>query len=692
MALRMWASLRPVCGSKETWSSRTGFACGRVWPAAYCFTWAISQLTMPDTLYGAARALDWSEHLSASDTIAVDCTARHAAISHSQFAALRIKDAVVDSLRTTSGQRPSVDVQRPAVRLRLHLDGDLGQLWIDLAGESLHRRGYRAASGPAPIKENLAAAVLRRARWAEACAEGLGLLDPMCGSATLLIEAAMIAGDRAPGLGRDYFGFVGWRGHQPDVWRRLVEEARARAGAGDDRSFQIMGRDADRAAVEHARANVRAAGFEGRIAVEQVAFTDAEPPWRKGLLVVNAPYGERLGDEASVAALYDALGDGLSGPYADWRAAILTGADDVSGRLRRRIKRRHRFFNGNLEVELLSIDPLELSENVIPLPVAADIPIEPFVNRLQKNRKRLASWLRRDNVSCYRVYDADIPEFSAAIDVYGEWVHLQEYAAPASIEPARARARLEAMREALPSALDIVPERVVVKTRVRQRGRGQYNRLDSIAREFEVREGPARYLVNLDDYLDTGLFLDHRPTRARLFELAEGHTLLNLFCYTGSMTVAAALGGARATVSVDTSATYLDWAARNFALNRLARQPHQLVRADVRTWLERYDGPRFELVFCDPPTFSNSKSRDRDFEVGRDHVDLVRATMAHVTPDGMLLFSSNKRRFGLDAELSAAFDVTAVGRRSVPPDFARGAPPHQLWEIRWPRTSRAPQT
>lgn len=636
-----------------------------------------------DALYRSVGEIDWSAHLGADRTFAVDCTSRNAAIGHSHFASLRVKDAIVDAFRRGGGRRPNVDVERPDVQLRLHLDGDVGRLYLDLAGESLHRRGYRGDGGAAPLKENLAAAVLRRARWPQALADGLGLLDPMCGSGTLLIEAAMMAADRAPGLGRAYFGFLGWAGHRPEVWARLVDEARERAehAASDAaRQWSVVGRDADPKAVAAAQDNVRRAGFDGRITVEHAELRGSSPPWSTGLLVVNTPYGERLGEPEAIAALFDDLGEALAGPYAAWRAAILCADPSLSSRLRRRIKRRHRFFNGNLEVELLSIEPRDDAEDVRALPAAADVDIDPFSNRIAKNLKRLAPWRAREQISCFRAYDADIPEFAAAVDVYGDWVHLQEYAPPRSIEPAWARARLAAMAEALPQVFDVPADHIVVKTRARQRGREQYERFDETDREFPVVEGAARYLVNVHDHLDTGLFLDHRPTRARLTSDAPAR-LLNLFCYTGSLTVAAALGGTRSSISVDASTTYLRWAARNFELNRLGRD-HRLVRADVWTWLDEYRGPRFDLVVCDPPTFSNSKSRRRDFEVGRDHVELIRLAMTHVDTGGCLLFSSNKRGFDLDEAVRDAFAVRAIGSASVPPDFARGTPPHRQWEIR----------
>ncbi|MEE9386165.1 MAG: bifunctional 23S rRNA (guanine(2069)-N(7))-methyltransferase RlmK/23S rRNA (guanine(2445)-N(2))-methyltransferase RlmL [Nannocystaceae bacterium] len=651
-----------------------------------------------DELYHEVGTVDWREHLGVGDTLAVDCTTREARISHSRYAALRVKDAVVDQFRARTGRRPSVDVQRPSVRLHLHLAGSRAYLSLDLAGQSLHRRGYRTGTVIAPLKENLAAAVLRRARWPQTCEAGGTLFDPMCGGGTLLIEAAMMATRRAPGLGRAYYGFLGWRGHDRGIWSRLVAEAESAVRVGNGSNLRISGCDADPQAVAAAQANVRNAGYEGRIHIECCDVAAVRAPASQGLVVVNPPYGHRLADDREVACLYRALGERLAGAFSGWHAAVLVAGEGVSTGLGRRIRRRHSFYNGRLDIDLLCLDPQ--GSKVSDASRSKDNPAaegrvgdeagrgeesgdaSAFSNRLRKNAKRLAPWIARNQISCYRLYDADIPEFAAAVDIYDGWVHLQEYAAPPSVAEARATQRLGAMKAALPAVLGIPSGRVVVKSRARQRGKQQYGRQATTDRFFEVQEGQARFRVNLHDYIDTGLFLDHRPMRARITAISSGKRFLNLFCYTGTATVCAAVGGADSSVSVDTSGTYLTWARENLEANRIDARLHALVRLDARQWVQDYRGRPFDLVFCDPPTFSNSKRTARDFEVERDHVALIRDVMRIVAPTGTLVFSTNKRRFKLATELESGFAVEDVRDSTIPIDFRRRSNAHHCWEIR----------
>lgn len=307
-------------------------------------------------------------------------------------------------------------------------------------------------------------------------------------------------------------------------------------------------------------------------------------------------------------------------------------------------------------------------------------------NRLRKNEKRLAAWRRRRGVTCYRVYDADLPEYAAAVDLYQEdgtgrrFAHVQEYQAPASIPAELAERRLGELLDATRAVFELPPDRLAVKTRARGKGGSKYGRMDQRGEAFTVREGAVRLEVNLFDYLDTGLFLDHRPMRRRIAEAAAGRRVLNLFCYTASVTAHAAVGGASASTSVDLSANYLEWGARNFALNGVDPDCHELVRADVMSWLREARG-EYDLIFCDPPTFSNSK-RAEDFDVQRRHVELLRLAMARLAPGGTLWFSNNFRRFKLDeavAELAALRDVSAA---TIDEDFRRNPRIHRCWELR----------
>ncbi len=305
---------------------------------------------------------------------------------------------------------------------------------------------------------------------------------------------------------------------------------------------------------------------------------------------------------------------------------------------------------------------------------------EQLGNRLRKVERHLRSWRRREGVEAWRAYDADLPEYAAAIDVYGPWLHVQEYRAPPEIPVDVAARRFAEIVRVAGEVFAVPPERIATKERRRQSGEDRYGRMDDRGERLVVTEGGLRFEVNLFDYLDTGLFLDHRPTRARLRELAQGRDVLNLFCYTASATVYAAAGGARTTTSVDLSSTYLEWAARNLALNGLDGLAHELVAADVAGFL-RDDRARYDLVFVDPPTFSNSK-RAADFDVQRHHVDLLRSCAARLAPDGLIVFSTNYRRFVLDEAALPELAVRDVTRQSIPPDFARNARIHRCFELR----------
>ena len=635
-------------------------------------------------LYAGVRSVDWTEHLGPENTLAVDFTGIKASISHSRFAEQRVKDAVVDQLRDATGERPSVDTAAPDVRINVHMHASQVTVALDLSGDSLHRRGYRAPGTAAPIKENLAAAILLRGDWPGLASEGGGFCDPMCGSGTVAIEAAWIAGDSAPGLLRTRFGFQHWRGHDDAAWKELVDEALARQETGLGRIPPIVAFDHDPAEIRLALQNVQRAGLAKHVHVERRELGEARPPkdCPSGLVAVNPPYGERLAEQHELLPLYLRMGETLRRHFPGWRAMVLNGSGCQIGL---KPERTWQMDNGPIQCRL---ERFELSSD----PVQADRrPAEDLVNRVRKNRKQLGKWLRRDDIGCYRVYDADIPEYALAVDVYrtdeGDWLHVQEYDPPATVDARQAQARLRAALTALPDALDIPHDRMVFKVRRRQRGREQYERQAEQGRFLVVPEGHCRLLVNLTDYLDTGLFLDHRTVRLWLAESAAGKSVLNLFSYTGAATVHAAVGGARSSTSVDLSRTYLDWFKRNLELNGLADGPHRAIRADVAEWLAQCR-ERFDLIFLDPPSFSNSKKMDSALDIQRDHAELIRQAMRCLASDGVLVFSTNLRRFRLDDDLADEFGIEDRSAWSIPKDFARNRKIHQCWFIRHQASNR----
>lgn len=652
-------------------------------------------VTDAQTLYDGVHALDWAEHLASDGSLAVEFSGHGSGIDNTHFGALKVKDAIVDRLRTASGQRPSIDKLNPDLRVHLRLDRGQAVLSLDLSGHSLHQRGYRLQQGAAPLKENLAAAVLIRAGWPRIAAAGGALADPMCGVGTFLIEGAMMAADVAPNLRRERWGFSGWLGHVPAVWTRLLDEARQRAQDGLARApLWIRGYEADPRLIQPARNNVERAGLSDWIRIYQGEVATFEPRTdqnQKGLVICNPPYGERLGDEASLLYLYQNLGERLRQACLGWEAGVFTAAPDLGKRMGIRSHKQYAFWNGALPAKLLLIkvtpDQFVTGPRASGAQPAAPA-TEParlteggqmFANRLQKNLRQLGKWARREGIECYRVYDADMPEYALAIDLYGDWVHVQEYAPPRSIDPEKAQARLLDALGAIPHALGISQDRVVVKRRERQSGTRQYERQASQGQFLEVAEGGVRLLVNLTDYLDTGLFLDHRPLRLRIQREAAGKRFLNLFCYTATATVHAAKGGARSTTSVDLSKTYLDWARRNLSLNGFSDR-HRLEQGDVMAWLAD-DRGEYDLIFIDPPTFSNSKRMEGVFDVQRDHVALLDLAMARLAPGGVLYFSNNFRKFVLDAGLEARYAVEEISASTLDEDFKRNTKIHRAWRM-----------
>ncbi|PSS59221.1 bifunctional 23S rRNA (guanine(2069)-N(7))-methyltransferase RlmK/23S rRNA (guanine(2445)-N(2))-methyltransferase RlmL [Pseudomonas sp. BBP2017] len=658
-----------------------------------------------DDLYDGVHEVEWQDHLQASGSLAVEFSGHGSGIDNTHFGALKVKDAIVDKLRTRDGERPSVDKLNPDLRVHLRLDRGEAILSLDLSGHSLHQRGYRLQQGAAPLKENLAAAVLIRAGWPRIAADGGALADPMCGVGTFLVEAAMIAADIAPNLKRERWGFSAWLGHVPALWRKLHDEAQARAQAGLARPpLWIRGYEADPRLIQPGRNNVERAGLSDWVKIYQGEVGSFEPrpdQNQKGLVICNPPYGERLGDEASLLYLYQNLGERLRQSCLNWEAAVFTGAPDLGKRMGIRSHKQYAFWNGALPCKLLLIkvqpDQFVTGERRQPERDAqgsegqrspAAVASEParlseggqmFANRLQKNLKQLGKWAKREQVSCYRLYDADMPEYALAIDLYQDWVHVQEYAAPRSIDPEKAQARLFDALAAIPQALGIDQSRVVVKRRERQSGTRQYERQSTQGQFLEVSEGGVKLLVNLTDYLDTGLFLDHRPMRMRIQREAAGKRFLNLFCYTATASVHAAKGGARSTTSVDLSRTYLDWARRNLSLNGFSDK-NRLEQGDVMAWLQACRD-EFDLIFIDPPTFSNSKRMEGVFDVQRDHVELLDLAVARLAPGGVLYFSNNFRKFQLDERLAERYAVEEISAQTLDPDFARNTRIHRAWRI-----------
>ncbi|GGY65543.1 bifunctional 23S rRNA (guanine(2069)-N(7))-methyltransferase RlmK/23S rRNA (guanine(2445)-N(2))-methyltransferase RlmL [Marinobacter zhanjiangensis] len=649
-----------------------------------------------EALYQGVYDIPWEDHLKVDGKFRVMFAGTNELIRNTQYGGQKVKDAVVDRLRGKGTVRPSVDSKDPDITLSARLHRGQMELAIDLSGDSLHMRGYRTEKGIAPVRENLASALLLRSGWPKIADNGGDFIDPMCGSGTLVIEAALMALDQAPGRLRPRFGFERWLGHQPELWLELRQEAERRAWEGKQgRLPRFTGYDQDSRVIATAWRNIARAGLEGLVHVEARPVEDfhRDNEWgNEGLVLVNPPYGERLSDRKELGVLYQQLGERVREHLPGWRLGVFTGVPELGHAIGLRSHRQYRLFNGKLPAQLLlfeinddnTVRPRDVTP---PGEVRAKIShperAQMLENRLKKNLKTLGQWARKQNIQCYRLYDADMPEFALAIDVYGDHVHVQEYAAPKSIDEKSAQERLSEAMAVIPEVLGVPVDRVICKQRQRQTGTRQYEKQDASGEFMEVDELGSRLKVNLRDYLDTGLFLDHRPVRRWIRDHARNKRFLNLFCYTGAATVQAVAGGASRSLSLDMSNTYVEWARDNLALNGADPDRHRVEPADCVKWLA--DKPsadqRFDLIFMDPPTFSNSARMRGVLDVQRDHGMLIRQAMARLTGDGLLIFSTNFRRFKLDEDLGELYELEDVTASTLDRDFQRNSRIHQCWHI-----------
>lgn len=678
-----------------------------------------------DSLYAAANAIDWPALFDVDKSFLIEVAGRSNTVTHTHYAALKVKDAIADRFRAVSGKRPDVDPENPDIRIHLHLDGrtsgDQAQLSLDLSGSSLHRRGWRARQVEAPLKENLAAALLIRSGWPAIAARGGSLVDLFTGSGTFLVEAGWIAGDHAPGLMREAWGFTHWNAHQPQAWASLREEALTRAEAGFKNIPPLAGIDNDPRAISIARDNGKRAGLTGKVDFTVNEATLAKPLGdTPGLLIANPPYGERLSDEAELIKLHSLLGGQVRANFPGWKFALFTGKQELGFRLGIKADKVYSFFNGAIPCKLLVMEVFAQRGEVMPRPDVMDehgemvadtspVPVAPaeprkspapdFENRLKKNLAHLGKWARRSEVTNYRLYDNDLPEYAVAVDVYATpelHVVVQEYAPPKTIEAAVAERRLRQALQVIQHVLELPMDNLHYKLRKAQKGTAQYQKQGTHERYHVVTEHGCKLWANFDDYLDTGLFLDHRPMRQRIQKEARNKKVLNLFCYTGTASIHAAVGGADHTLSVDMSNTYLDWLGQNFELNGIPfteldgraplpsrLPPHATLRADCVEWLARTAqddrAPKFDMIFCDPPTFSNSKKMEDSWDIQRDHVSLIGDAMQLLAPGGVLYFSTNRQRFKLDA--LEGLKVEDITLQTLGEDYKRPPAPHRAWRI-----------
>ncbi|HEY5716097.1 MAG TPA: bifunctional 23S rRNA (guanine(2069)-N(7))-methyltransferase RlmK/23S rRNA (guanine(2445)-N(2))-methyltransferase RlmL [Psychromonas sp.] len=670
-------------------------------------------------LYLGCSNIPWETHFDVDKTFSIDFSGTNDEIRNTQFGALKIKDAIVDRFRKKFDQRPNVEKRDADIRFNGRLWKDKATIYLDLSGSPLHLRGYRTIAGEAPLRETLAAGIVKRSGW-----QGEALLDPMCGSGTLIIEAAMMALNIAPGSLRQTFGFEKWKQHDNECWQTLKTSAQVYARRAVNKcETRFYASDLSKDMIEIARKNAQRAGVAELIEFSVADAKKVLPPAEldTGMIITNPPYGERLGSFSDTITLYTELGYHFKEAFAGWNLSIFAMDTELLSCLGMRAAKSFKFFNGPIECVLKNyrispkraaaqeqesapaleetnperINPWTMGRNERAAAAVEEseseqvfkevqqikpaIYAEAFANRLTKNLKQLEKWAKREGVECYRLYDADLPEYNVAIDRYADYIIIQEYRAPKEIDAQKVRRRFLDVVSTVRYMLNLPDDKLVIKVRERQKGRQQYERLANKKQSLVVHEGQAKLLVNLQDYLDTGLFLDHRPTRLRIAKMAKGKDFLNLFCYTATASVHAALGGAKSTTSVDMSKTYLAWGEDNFAENGI-KGKHTFIQQDCIKWLQ-HAHEMFDLIFIDPPTFSNSKRMKDVFDVQDDHVELLSAASERLNDHGEIIFSNNKRGFKLDIDAVKAlgFYIKDISQSSIPEDFKRNNKIHQCW-------------
>lgn len=635
-------------------------------------------------IYKNARKYDWPSLFDINRTFAVDTVLASGSFKNGAYLSLVLKDAIADSFREKCGGRPDIDTDQPDIRINLYIERNHASVSLDMAGNSLHRRGYRIAHVEAPLKENAAAALLYRGGWEAVAKAGGPFVDPMCGSGTLVIEAAMMAAKIPSAFDRNYFCFKYWKKFRGDLWEALRQDALETIKANIASVPPLFGYDYSTDAVNAARKNVSKAFSMYPELLEKIYIAKkelhklsipTEAGSKPGFIGVNPPYGERLGDTETLYQLYADMGNIFKERFDGWKGIFITSNQELALKTGLKAYKVNKIYNGPIECisAAFSINSAYREERTHELSESAQM----FANRLAKNIKQFGKLARRQNVTSYRIYDADLPDYSAAIDYYeGKWMYLQEYAAPAYIDPVKTRRRVREMEQVLRNY--VTEDCIFVRRREKQKGSSQYTKSGQSEHLEVMQENGLKFYVNFYDYLDTGIFLDHRPVRKLIGEMCSGKRFLNLFAYTCTASVYAASGGAESTTSVDTSATYLDWGKKNFQLNDLNLEKHSFVKEDCIKFLQSAK-QKYDLIFIDPPTFSNSKSREDIFDVQRDHRILLILASGCLAPGGKIIFSTNFKKFQMDESLSQQFEIKDITQESISFDFERNSKIHRCF-------------
>lgn len=684
-----------------------------------------------DELYGGVLALPWEDHIAAASTLEIEAHGTNEALRNTQFVALRTKDAVSDRLLQKRGIRPATDTTNPDIRIAVRLGKARASIGIDLSGEPLFRRGYaarRSSRTPLPpLRPDYAAALLESARWYADVRHGSPeALVLYSGAGTVAVEAAAQALDRAPGLLRPSWGFSGWLGNDEELWKRLSDEAQERAENGAGNALSLVCADTRAGAESSLRQMLRQAGmgeveprfFDMRRDAEGLARAIQALHEPSAFIDLSWLREGALPEEAEALSLIAEAAPKL--PEGTKAASLAPGAS-LASVLGSEPVETSAVLQGSQQEQLALWTIHEVPERPCAEAGGQKIPVllassDQFAKRLQKVAKLRAKWSKREGISSYRVYDQDLPDYAVAIELYEgagtpeRWLQISEYTAPKDIDPVLAHERLLDVLTIAPRIMKCAPDHVYLKVRTRAKGGSQYAD-EGTAPEPKagrrkdgrpllplgahlVEEGGLVFEVSFEGRLDCGIFLDHRDTRALIRELAKktkgSKRFLNLFAYTGTATCYAADGGMYHTTTVDMSRPSLDWARRNMERNGFSGPEHEYVQADVLSWVqqERHTRDRWDLIFCDVPTFSNSSRMHASWDVQRDHSELLIGVSRLLTRDGVCVFSCNLRSFRPDTEklAKAGVEIEDITAQTIPEDFARNPKIHHCYLVK--RTPR----
>ena len=690
-------------------------------------------------LFDATRALAWEDWLPVEAEFPVTGRSLKSQLSSVPACQKIVKKAVVERLKAAYGVEWFAETG-PKYSLEVALLDNLAALTIDTSGPGLHKRGYRPLTGNAPLKETMAAAMILLSVWRP----DRPLIDPFCGSGTIPIEAALIGRNLAPGLGRTFLSEA-WPRVPAALWEAARQQAREaalpelpariigtdidegvlglarfhaeKAGVANDVHFQQrpfselsskrpygcvicnppygerLGESAEALALHRAMPDVfrrlKTWSFFILTALTDFEALIGQSATRRRKLYngrIECTYYQFLGPKPAKSREQGAGSEEQEAEGreqgAGSREQEAEGGEPGAGR------------RGDAEAATKTHDDVAISLSppapCSPLPASpvfgglsqkAHEQAEIFRARLTKRARHLRRWPTKMGITCYRLYEQDIPEVPLVVDRYEDCLHVAEFARPSEHTLAEHADWLDLMLRTAGEVMEVPIENVFLKRRERQRGAAQYERLEAGQRTITAHEGGLQFEVNLSNYLDTGLFLDHRITRGMVREAAAGKRFLNLFAYTGSFSVYAAAGGAAESLTVDLSNTYLDWAQRNMALNGFQGPNHEFVRDDTMHFLESRRGrAAFDLAVVDAPTFSNSKALEDYWDIQRNHVALLNRLAELMSPQGIIFFSTNFRRFKLaEAELPG-LTIREISRQTVPPDF-RNRRIHRCWRM-----------